>query len=108
MKYDVSIDDGVWLQLQDAARWYLQRSESPQVAERWYRGFVEALLSLSENPLRYSLARESELFRYELRELLYGSGRRNTHRALFRVVGNRVEVMLIRHFAQRDVTPEDL
>jgi len=108
MKYDVSIDDVVWLQLKDAARWYLQRSESSQVAESWYRGFVEALQSLSENPTRHGLARENDLFRYELRELLYGSGRRKTHRALFRVVGSRVEIMLIRHIAQRDITPDDL
>jgi len=42
------------------------------------------------------------------RELHYGSGRRTTHRVLFRVLEhNVVEVMAIRHFAQQDVTPDD-
>jgi plasmid stabilization system protein ParE len=108
MKYDVNVDDGVWQQLREAAHWYLQQSQSSEVAERWHRGFVETLQSLRENPLRFSLARENEIFDYELREVLYGSGRRKTHRALFRIVDDRVEVMLIRHVAQRDITPDDV
>jgi hypothetical protein len=40
--------------------------------------------------------------------MLYGSGRKKTHRALFRVQDERVEVMLIRHAAQRDVDPADI
>jgi hypothetical protein len=64
--------------------------------------------SLEENPQRYGFAHESDLFPFEIREVLYGSGRKRTHRALFRISGNRVEVLVIRHVSQRDVEPEDL
>ncbi len=107
MTYALVIEQDAFAQLRRAARWYAERSQSQQVAERWYTGFLEALRALEEDPHRFALARESHRFPYELRELLYGSGRKKTHRALFRVRGNRVEVMAIRHAAQRDVRPED-
>jgi hypothetical protein len=71
-------------------------------------GFEDAIASLERSPDRCPIARENERFPYELRELLYGSGRRKTHRALIRIVGNRVEVMAIRHLAQREFRPDDL
>jgi len=95
------------VELESAAEWYRQRSFSVEIANRWLHGFQVAILSLAANPERCAIARESEHFAYELREL-YGSGRRKTHRALFRVVGDRVEVLTIRHVAQRDLTPDDL
>lgn len=64
--------------------------------------------SLRDFPEACSLAHENDDFPYELRRLLYGSGRRITHRALFRIVDNTVEILAIRHVAQRDVTTEDV
>lgn len=66
------------------------------------------LSGLTENALSCPLAHESAEFPFELRELHYGSGRRTTHRALFRVVDDCVEVLAIRHHAQRDVSPDDI
>jgi hypothetical protein len=54
------------------------------------------------------LAPESGDFDFELRQINYGSGKRPTHRALFRIVGNTVEVLSIRHLAQRALRPGDL
>ena len=91
-----------------AAKWYAETSQSLEVASAWYDGFLEELESLEDNPLGGSLAPESHLFDFELREVYYGSGRRVTHRALYRIVGNTVEVLSIRHHAQRPLRSGDL
>jgi plasmid stabilization system protein ParE len=101
MKYFLKITDEAAGLLFSAAKWYAETSQSLEVASAWYDGFLDALESLENNPLRGGLAPESHLFDFELREIYYGSGRRITHRALYRVVGNKVEVLSIRHHAQR-------
>lgn len=108
MTYKVSIPPRVRGHLKLASAWYAERSGSVAVAERWHNGFLATLDSLKTNPSRCGVAHESECFDFEIRELLYGSGRRKTHRALFRIVGDRVEILAIRHVAQRDLNPDDL
>jgi hypothetical protein len=95
----------VRIQLKLASNWYAKKSGSVALAERWQDGFLELLESLSINPERFGLAHESDFFDDEVRELLYGSGRRKTHRALFTINGRRVEILSVRHIAQRDITP---
>lgn len=56
-------------------------------ATAWYDGFLDALNALESNPFQGSIAAENDLFDFELREIHYGSGKRLTHRALYRVVG---------------------
>ena len=108
MSYEVIVSSAALEQLWESANWYYERSGSIEVALTWHDGFLKAFESLSENPHQFGLAAESSKFSYELRQLLYGSGKRKTHRALFRIDGNRIEVLAIRHHAQRDVTPDDL
>jgi plasmid stabilization system protein ParE len=108
MKYEVVVPVHVRAELESASEWYRLRSLSDDVANRWLRGFQDAIASLERNPDRCSVAQESEHFAFELRELLYGSGRRKTHRALFRISGGEVEVVAIRHTAQRQLRPDDL
>ena len=93
-------------QLYEATAWYQQ--EAPQFADAWFNGFVAAIAALEEFPLRCGLAPESESFPFELRQLLYGLGRRYTHRALFVVHPHRVVVHAIRHLSQRELTADDL
>lgn len=95
-------------QLESAAAWYRERSGSDEIAENWHSGFVAAIDTLRRNPDRCATIAEAERFPFVLRELLYGSGRRKTHRAIFRMAGDTVEVLAIRHLAQRDLTPDDL
>jgi hypothetical protein len=78
------------------------------VATAWYDGFLDELETLEQNPRRGSIAAENELFDFELRELYYGSGKRLTHRALYRITGNVAEVLTIRHHAERPLGPDDL
>lgn len=106
MKYEVVLTRRAEDQLSAAAAWY--QGEAPQIVDAWFAGFVKAIISLESNPRRCSLARESEAFPFELRQLLYGLGRRKTHRALFVVHQDRVVIHAIRHLSQRDVTIDDL
>lgn len=95
-------------QLWAISQWYAETAKSSEVGLKWYYGFEEALQGLTRDPLRHGLAHEDPSFPFEVREILYGSGRRKTHRAIFRVVEDRVEVLTIRHVAQRDLGPDDL
>ncbi len=92
----------------EIAKWYADTSQSIDVATAWYDGFICALEMLVQNPLCGTRAPESDLFSFELRELRYGSGRRLTHRALYRIKGEAIEVLSIRHHAQRPLVAGDL
>ena len=106
MAYRVRISDRAERQLDKAAQWY--SDHDPTVGAEWLIGFRAALKSLSGNPERCGLAFETDRFSFDLRELLYGSGRQKTHRALFYVDGNDIHVVGIRHFAQDEFTPDEL
>jgi plasmid stabilization system protein ParE len=108
MNYRLQVTDEASDLLLAAAKWYAETSQSLDIATAWYDGFLEELETLEKNPLCGGAAPENSLFDFELRELHYGSGKRPTHRALYRVVGNVVEVLSIRHHAQRPLVPGDL
>jgi len=90
------------------AQWYAEQSQSRELAIAWYDGFVKRIESLEKDPFAGRLASESSDFDFELRQINYGSGKRPTHRALYRIVGNTVEVLLIRHLAQQPLRPGDI
>ena len=106
MKREVRLTDRAGEQLEAGYHWYAERSLD--LAARWYNGIIDALLGLENNPERFGLAREGVELSMTCRELLYGVGKRKTHRALFAVRPDAVVVYAIRHLAQQDVTPEDL
>lgn len=108
MNYYLQITDEAADLLFSIARWYAETSQSLEVAEAWYDGFLDKLDQLEREPLLGKLAPENNLFDFELREIHYGSGRQLTHRALYRVVGQRIEVLSIRHLAQQPLKPGDL
>jgi plasmid stabilization system protein ParE len=106
MTYRVRLTTKAKRPLEEHYLWYAERS--PGNAAKWYNGFVKALKSLRHNPHRHPIARESSSFPIELRNLLYGTGRRKTHRALFTIRPDGVVVYAIRHTAQADLTAEDI
>lgn len=87
--------------------WWAEHRSRDQAA-RWFNGFIEALQSLGDNPLRHALAPESHLFPHEVRQLNYGLGAAPTHRALFTIRPDKIYVFLIRHLSRDSVTPDDL
>lgn len=106
MSYEVVVTARAERQLSQAAAWYAE--QAPEVADAWFHGFVQAIVSLEDNPKRCGLARENDAFPFDLRQLLYGLGKRATHRAVFAVHPKKVVVHAIRHLAQRDLTLEDI
>jgi plasmid stabilization system protein ParE len=104
MRYDVLITSRAERELHELAEWIA--TKAPVAAARWYRGFVQVILKLGDNPFRCAVARESPRFPFEIRELLYG--RRRNYRAIYAIRETKVVIITIRHAARDDLTPEDL
>ncbi|MGK7932929.1 MAG: type II toxin-antitoxin system RelE/ParE family toxin [Microcystaceae cyanobacterium] len=83
---------------------WLSNTSSRQ-ARKWLEGLNKAILSLETMPLRCSLAFENEFFEKEIRQLIYGKGR-NAYRILFTVFDDKVQILFIRHAAQKPVIDE--
>lgn len=75
--------------------------EAPDASLHWYEGLLEAIKSLSRNPLRCSLAPENLLFKEEIRHLIYGR-----YRIIFKVREKTVFVLTIRHGARKPLAPD--
>lgn len=105
MAHAVNITPQAIAEINQIANWYNEQQAG--IGEEWLRRIEGAISSLEENPEKCGLAHESEALNFELRELLYGSGRTKTHRILFRVTDEKVIVLGIRHVAQQDVSPDD-
>ena len=104
MRYEVVITSRAERELNEAADWIA--AQAPEAAARWYHGFVQAIIKLGDNPLRCAIARESALFPFQIRELLYG--RRRNHRAIYTIRESKILVLSIRHAARDELTPDDL
>lgn len=107
MSFLVVITEQAEREIKSAYDWWAE-NRSKRQADRWYVGISNAIAELSENPERHGKSRESDSFDYEIRDLLFGIGRRPTHRAVFTIRGNEVVVLTIRHTAQRDILPKDI
>src|SRR5579862_8748310 len=94
-------------EMQAAFDWWVEHRSKRQ-AGRWYAGLAKAIADLSENPERHGQSRERDRFSYEIRDLLFGIGRRPTHRAVFTIRGEEVVVLTVRHVAQQDLLPDDI
>jgi hypothetical protein len=69
-------------------------------------GLYKTILSLENMPFRCSLAFENNFFEEEIRQLIYGKGR-NTYRILFTIVDDSVQILFLRHAAQKPIIDED-
>ncbi|HEY1657965.1 MAG TPA: type II toxin-antitoxin system RelE/ParE family toxin [Candidatus Sulfotelmatobacter sp.] len=67
-------------------------------ARKRYLGLKQEILGLEKFPFRCATTPENKI----LRHLLYGKGR-STYRVIYRVVGNEVAVLHIRHGARKSV-----
>jgi plasmid stabilization system protein ParE len=104
MKYEVLLTNEAQENARAAFRWYAERSQ--EAADRWCDGLLTALASLESDPQRCPLANENARFPIELRQLLYGSGHRITHRIVFAIRPTTAVVHAIRHVTQGDWRPE--
>ncbi|MBD2215222.1 type II toxin-antitoxin system RelE/ParE family toxin [Nostoc linckia FACHB-104] len=90
----------------DAAFLSFSQFTTPERAQTWYQGLIDAIVSLQEMPRRCSIAREDAFFSQEIRQLLYGQGKQ-TYRILFTVLEDQtvptVRILHIRHTAQKTI-----
>ena len=107
MSLRVIITEQAEREMQSAFNWWAEHRSKRQ-ADRWYARLAEAIAGLSENPERHGQSRERDRFAYEIRDLLFGLGRRPTHRAVFAIRGEEVVVLTVRHVGQRDLSPDDI
>ena len=105
MKYDVRLTDEARQNVRDAVDWYAERS--PTAADHWYASFLRLLDSLAEDPDRCPFALENARLPIELRQLIFGSGRKLTHRIIFAIRPDAVVIYAIRHVAQQEWRPEN-
>jgi plasmid stabilization system protein ParE len=95
------------LDIEEAYAWWKQ-NRSEEQANRWYTGILAEIRSLSKMPERCSMAEERDLLSQGVRQLLFGLGRRATHRAVFAIEGDTVIVLRVRHTSQDALTLDDL
>ena len=62
-------------ELDEAHHWWAENRSAEQ-ANRWYLGFLEAMLTLEHVPFRWPFAPENDYFPYEVRQLNFGLGSR--------------------------------
>lgn len=93
----------------EAARWWAEHRDVDQAA-RWIDEFQAAIDGLGENPQRHAVIRETDLYdwKYTYRRLLFGLGKKATHRAVFRVQDDAVYIVTVRHLSQREIEPPDV
>jgi plasmid stabilization system protein ParE len=76
-------------------------------ATRWAARLTATIATLKTLPERCPLAAEADELGIELRELLFGK-RHGTYRILYRIEGQTVHVLRIRHAAQDILRTEDI
>ena len=80
--HDVLLTERSQEELQNYHDWWAE-NRSIEQANCWYTGFIQAMLTLENEPKRCPLAPENEIFPIEIRQLNFGLGQKPTHRAVY-------------------------
>jgi plasmid stabilization system protein ParE len=86
---------------------WLVENRSVEVAIRWRVELESAIRSLATEAPACAEAPEAEWLGADIRQFLHGR-QTNAHRILFRIRGNTVQVLRIRHARQDLLGPDDL
>lgn len=93
MKYRVVIETRAIRDIDEAAGWIA--AQAPEAAERWFNAIEAEIYSLARFPERCPRAREDGMFKYELRQLVYGR-RHGRYRVVFTIHEGAVHVLHVR------------
>ena len=109
MNYRVLFTSKSRLEFYNAALWWAEHRDAEQ-AGLWMEQFQTAIDSLKEHPERHAVIHENDLcqWKHVYRRILFGLGKRPTHRAVYRVADDTVYIVAIRHVSQADMTPDDI
>jgi len=105
LAFHVDITEPALADAETYVRFIREIRQEPASAERWFRGLVQAILSLEAMPERCPIIPEHDEFSVEIRHMIYFS-----HRIIFRVEAEakRVVVYRVYHGSQRALADEDL
>lgn len=92
--FNVFLSDAAQADLRRNVEWWSENRSSSQ-AERWYDEILKSIYSLSDNPEKCIIARESTALNIELHNLWFGLGSKQTHRVLFTIDGTTVNVLRV-------------
>ncbi|GJM01450.1 MAG: hypothetical protein DHS20C07_31290 [Methyloligella sp.] len=70
--------------------------DSPQNAIQWYFAIYDKIQTLKNFPFRCPIAFESRYYNFEIRNLIY-----KKYRVLYRVQNKTVQILHVRHGAQK-------
>lgn len=97
--YSILITDLAERDILEAYLWW-RDNRSADEAARWLDGIYPAIETLKLMPERCPRTSEEEVAGVLTRQLLFGIGRRKTHRIVFAIEGNQVVILRVRHVAQ--------
>lgn len=89
------------------SHWWSE-NRSTEHSLRWYEGIMERINSLTVMPQSNPLIYENLQASSEFREAYFGLSTRKTHRIVYRVLPDAIEVLAVRHVAQDSLSDEDL
>ena len=109
MTYRVSFTSKSRSEFYHAATWWAENRDADQ-ARQWIEGFEAAIRKLKENPEQHAVIREHDLYdwKHTYRRILFGIGKKPTHRAIYRIQGDRVFIVSVRHVSQDEIVPGDM
>jgi hypothetical protein len=106
MIYRIVIEPTAEREIRSAVRWKTENT-SPAVAARWYDGLIKKISTRRRQPTRCPLAAEDYKFPEEIRELLYGTGgkRSHKHRIVFTIRGDTVHILICPSLRRDELEP---
>lgn len=107
MTYRIKYTQRAEADLRETYLWWRVHRSSQQ-ASRWLNEIFPAIDVLKEAPDRFPHAPETDLHPQGLRQLLFGVGHSITHRVIFTIVDEEVQIIAIRHTARDILDQTDL
>lgn len=92
--FHVLLSDAAQSDIRRNVAWWSE-NRSIEESERWYTTVMGKIYSLEHLPLRCPVARESEILGIEIRHLLFGISSKHTHRVLYVIEGELVNVIRV-------------
>ena len=106
MNYHVTVQQLAVMDLHATFNWI--ESHSVTGAQRWYQAYLEALQSLTQNPLNYGFANESQYLSIQVRERFFGTSSRHKYHLVYTIDGTYVRVLRLRGPGQDLLTAEEI
>lgn len=106
MKRKVVIQPRAIEDIKRNALWWADRHSAEQ-ALAWYDDAIDSLNALAEFAESHSLSVENEDFSFEIRDCLFGLGKRKSYRGIFTIDSDVVRVLTVRRSSERPFRPDE-